>query len=85
MKRGLKIDPLDNVGIVLEHVEPGDEVVFGEEIVTALQSIDLPHKMALKDIAVGKAYSNMAIPSDMQPSRLPVASIFTYTISIRKS
>lgn len=55
MKRGLKIDPLDNVGIVLEHVEPGDEVVFGEEIVTALQPIDLPHKMALKDIAVGES------------------------------
>ena len=53
MKRGLQIDPKDNVGIVLEHVEPGDEICIGDLAVTALESIDLPHKIALIDFAVG--------------------------------
>lgn len=62
MKRGLKIDPQDNVGIVLEHVEPGDEVAFGEEIVTAHQAVDLPHKLALKDIGEGESVFKYGCP-----------------------
>lgn len=54
MKRGIRIDSCDNVGIVLEHVEPGDKVDFGGFSITARQAIDLPHKIALKEIAVGE-------------------------------
>ncbi len=54
MKRGIIIDPRDNVGIVLEHVEPGETVDFGGICVAARQAINLPHKMALKDIAIGE-------------------------------
>lgn len=62
MKRGLKIDPRDNVGIVLEHVEPGDAVAFGEEIVTARETVDLPHKVALRDIEAGESVFKYGYP-----------------------
>ena len=52
MKRGLIIDPRDNVGIVLEQVYPGDVIDFGDLKITAIEEISLPHKVALKDFAV---------------------------------
>lgn len=54
MKRGLHIDPRDNVGVVLEHVDAGDQVVAGDFIVIAQESIDLPHKIALCNISKGE-------------------------------
>lgn len=54
MKRGIRIDPADNVGIVLEHVEPGDAIDVDGLVITAQESIDLPHKIALADIAPGE-------------------------------
>lgn len=54
MKRGIRIDPADNVGIVLEHVKPGDELSIDGLLITAKEAIDLPHKIALTDIAEGE-------------------------------
>lgn len=53
MKRGIRIDPQDNVGIVLERVERGESIEIGDCVVTALDDIDLPHKIALKDFQTG--------------------------------
>lgn len=53
MKRGIVIDSRDNVGIVLEKVEAGEKVEIGGKVITALESIDLPHKIALQDMKIG--------------------------------
>lgn len=50
MKRGLIADPTDNVGMVLETVEPGDAVDFGGIVVTARDRVNCPGKLALCDI-----------------------------------
>lgn len=54
MKRGIRIDPRDNVGIVVDRVEPGDRIwIDGLELI-ARDSISLPHKIALRDIQPGE-------------------------------
>ena len=54
MKKGLVLDPRDNVGVVIETVSVGDEVKFGDDIlINSLSNIKMPHKMALVDIAEG--------------------------------
>lgn len=53
MKRGILIDPKDNVGIVIDPVEPGDTIEIDGISITALDSIKLPHKIALKDFQPG--------------------------------
>lgn len=54
MKRGILIDPRDNVGIVVDSVAPGDQIEIEGRVITALDSIDLPHKIALADIRPGE-------------------------------
>lgn len=55
MKKGIQITAKDNVGVVIQDVEPGDEVVFDNGLViTALDHIVMPHKLALRDIAAGE-------------------------------
>ncbi len=51
VKRGLQIDPRDNVGIVCEDVDIGDIVQFSNGTVEAREAIPMPHKIALKDMA----------------------------------
>ena len=54
MKKGIRLNPKDNVGVVIQDVNAGEEVDFGNGlIVKALDSIKLPHKMALTDIKAG--------------------------------
>lgn len=53
MKRGLLIDEKDNVGIVIDRVVPGDKIEIGGKIITALDTIELPHKIALVDLKPG--------------------------------
>lgn len=57
MPKALKIDPRDNVAVLLEDVKAGDTVeVVGQdarEYVTALQNIRQGHKIALADIPSG--------------------------------
>ncbi len=54
MKKGLLFDREDNVGVVKEHVEPGDEVEIGGYRIIARDVIDLPHKIALCDLEPGE-------------------------------
>ncbi len=55
MKKGIRINPKDNVGVVIQDVVAGDEVDFGEGlIVKALNDIKMPHKMAVCDIKDGE-------------------------------
>lgn len=53
MKRGLLIDERDNVGIVIDRVVPGDKIEIGGKVITALDTIELPHKIALVDLKPG--------------------------------
>ncbi len=54
MKKGIRLNPKDNVGVVIQEVVPGDEVDFDNGLVVkALDSIRVPHKMAVKDIKTG--------------------------------
>lgn len=54
MKRGIRIDPRDNVGIVLEHVDPGDWLDIDGCAVQCRETIEMPHKIALCDIGPGE-------------------------------
>lgn len=53
MKRGILIDTRDNVGIVIDRVVPGDQIEIGGKIITALDTIELPHKIAMVDMKPG--------------------------------
>lgn len=53
MNRGLKLDPKDNVAVVIDHVKAGDEVWIGTEVIIAADDVDMPHKIALTDIQIG--------------------------------
>jgi len=54
MKRGLILDPRDNVGIVMESVFEGDEVKFDNgAVIKSLSEMKMPHKIASVDIAEG--------------------------------
>jgi altronate dehydratase len=54
MKKGLVLDPRDNVGVVIETVSVGDEVKLSDSIVIkSLSDLTSPHKIALVDIAEG--------------------------------
>ena len=54
MKKGIRLNPKDNVGVVIQDAAAGEEVDFDNGlIVTALDTISLPHKLALKNIEAG--------------------------------
>ena len=54
MKKGLVLDPRDNVGIVIETVSAGDEVKFSNgAVIKSISDLLMPHKIALADIAEG--------------------------------
>jgi Altronate dehydratase len=50
----LLINPLDNVGIVLENVATGDEVAAANVVVVSLENIEFAHKIALRDLSSGE-------------------------------
>ena len=53
-KKGIRLNSKDNVGVVIQDVNAGEAVDFGNGlVVTALDSIVLPHKMAVVDIKCG--------------------------------
>lgn len=54
MKRGMRIDPKDTVGVVLEDVVIGDEIDFNNVSIIARSAIAMPHKVALQDITMGQ-------------------------------
>lgn len=54
MKRGMRIDPKDSVGVVLEDVLIGEVIQFGNFEITSQSEINMPHKVALIDIPEGK-------------------------------
>lgn len=54
MKRGLKLDSKDNVGVVIDEIVAGDNVEIDSEHIVALHDIEMPHKIALSDIKSGE-------------------------------
>ena len=72
MKIGVKMDPADNVAVVMQNVAAGDEVAVGDIVITAINSMDRGHKIATEEItmngsivkygvAVGKADCDILI------------------------
>ena len=54
MKKGLILDPRDNVGVVIETVSAGDEVKFSNNtVIKSVNDLKMPHKIALADIPEG--------------------------------
>lgn len=53
IKRGMRIDPKDTVGVVLEDIKRGEMVCCGDITVTVQEDILMPHKIALVDIKKG--------------------------------
>lgn len=54
MKKGIKLDSIDNVGVVLEDISADDEVKMGELVIRATEDIKMPHKIALQNIEAGE-------------------------------
>lgn len=54
LKRMLIINPADNVGVVMEDVEQGDEVTAQDTKVVALENIEFAHKIVLRDLVQGE-------------------------------
>ena len=53
-KKGIRLNPKDNVGVVIQDVSAGEAVDFDNGlVVTVLDDIALPHKLALRDIKAG--------------------------------
>mgnify|MGYP005770373453 FL=1 len=55
MKRGIVIDPKDNVGLVLEPVNAGETVDFGVCHLKVTEPIKALHKVALCELGLGNA------------------------------
>lgn len=53
MKRGIILDPKDNVGVVMSNINKGDIVEIEAQEIEALADIEMPHKIAIEDIASG--------------------------------
>lgn len=53
MNRGLRLDPKDNVAVVIDNVKAGEEVSVGTDVIIAKCDIAMPHKIALADIKSG--------------------------------
>ena len=53
MKKGIQLDPKDNVGVVIQDVAAGEEVDFGSFTVCARSDVKTPHKLALADLPEG--------------------------------
>ncbi|MDA8298216.1 MAG: UxaA family hydrolase [Actinomycetota bacterium] len=51
--RALRLDPQDNVAVVIEALAPGDEVVLEPARVVAREAIGFGHKIALAPIPAG--------------------------------
>jgi altronate hydrolase len=51
VKRAIKVEPVDNVVVVVQNTRQGDPVDFGEGTVAATQDIPLGHKIAVSSIA----------------------------------
>ena len=54
-KRAMRIDPADNVAVMLENVHIGELIAIDgeDELITAAMDINLPHKIACTDIPKG--------------------------------
>lgn len=53
MSRGLKLDPKDNVAVVIDNVKAGEEVSIGTEVIVVTSDVEVPHKIALTNIKAG--------------------------------
>ena len=62
MKRAIRINPKDNVAVVLEPVSAGEYVDTGEKVIVAVTDIPMPHKIALSDIDINETVYKYGSP-----------------------
>ena len=72
MKKYIKIDPSDNVAVLLEAVPAGTQ--FEELGITTLQDIPAGHKCAIRDIAAGEAVIKYGNPIGHAKEAIPAGS-----------
>lgn len=60
--RALKVDNNDNVAVVAQTVSAGDEIQVGDGFVTAVEPIQIGHKIALCDIPCGEMVIKYGVP-----------------------
>jgi hypothetical protein len=51
----LRLSDADNVAVALRALEPGTELLFGDDRVVAAQAIPVGHKLATREIPAGAA------------------------------
>lgn len=52
--RFIKMDPIDNVVVVLEELQAGDELDVDGQVIHAEDRIPVGHKLAIRDIPAGE-------------------------------
>lgn len=64
MKRAVQIEPNDNVAVVMEAVNAGEEVVLDGtgKVVKTVTDIPFPHKVSLTDIPEGTTIYKYGCP-----------------------
>lgn len=61
MKKAIKIEPEDNVAVVVQDTAPGETLAVGEISITAKDSIPIGHKVAISRIPRGKGIIKYAV------------------------
>ncbi len=80
-KRALLMDQGDNCVVALEHIEPGDHVQYECGELTALDAVDLGHKLAIAPIAPGdKVIKHRAPIGSATQAIAPGAHIHTHNL-----
>ena len=75
MKIAVKMDPKDNVAVVMQAVDQGDSVAVAQgAAITALQPIGRGHKMAVTPIQAGDFIVKYGVPIGKASCDIPVGA-----------
>ncbi len=84
-RRMLIIHPDDNVGVVLEDVQPGDLCRAEGRTVTAVEPVPFPHKIALEAIPAGADVRKYGQPIGYALRAIPAgALVHNHNIDCRR-
>ena len=62
MREIIKLQPQDNVAVVLKEFSPGQEIKVGEDTITVLDKMTMGHKIALSDLSEGSPVIKYGYP-----------------------
>lgn len=81
MKRYLRINPTDNVGVALEVLVPGDVVELDGRLVTIQNDVETGHKFALRKIALDENIIKYGYPIGHATEEIPEgAHVHTHNV-----